>query len=66
MMENNYHAPLYDQTRRTAHNNIRAGYAARIDREQALRFQTFWSGGQVQLVQSIGFRRLCCRRFLAA
>ncbi len=47
MMENNYHAPLYDQTRRTAHNHIRAGYAARIDREQALRFQTFRSGGQV-------------------
>ena len=45
MLEYKYHAPLNDQTRRIAHNHIRAGYAARIDREQAIRARAFRSGG---------------------
>ena len=45
MLEYNYHAPLNDQTRRIAHNHMRAGYAALIDREQAIRARAFRSGG---------------------
>ena len=45
MLEYYYHAPLSDQTRHIAHNHIRAGYAARIDREQAIRTRAFRSGG---------------------
>ena len=47
MLEYNYHAPLNDQTRRMAHHHIRAGYAARIDRAQAIRARAFRPSGLV-------------------